>query len=206
MAIYLQRELYWMKNIIKMKKRNKTEDKKNKVQEKNLKSTKKKNINIENQNKVIEEKQNKIDELTENIKEEKDKYVRLYAELENFRKRTAKEKLELLDTASENLMKNLLPILDDFERALVELKKNKEDELVKGVELIYEKFKKTLEKEGLKHIQVNKGDDFDPNIHEAVAQVSVEDKKMKNKIIDVVEQGYQLGQKNIRYPKVVTGK
>jgi len=152
------------------------------------------------------ENQNNLEELTQNLKDEKDKYLRLYAEFENFRKRTAKEKLELFDTAAENVIKNLLPILDDFERAIAEMKKNKEDELVKGVELIYDKFKKTLEKEGLKHIVVNKGDDFDPEVHEAIAQVPVEDDEMKNKIVDVVEQGYQLGKKNIRFPKVVTGR
>jgi molecular chaperone GrpE len=99
-----------------------------------------------------------------------------------------------------------LPVLDDFERAVNEMKKNKEDEWVKGVELIYEKFYKTLEKEGLKLVEVNKGDDFDPEIHEAIAQVPVDDEKMKNKIVDIVEKGYQLGHKIIRFPKVVTGR
>ena len=145
-------------------------------------------------------------ELEQMLKDEKDKYLRLYAEFENFRKRTAKEKLELFETASEKVIKNLLPILDDFERAIAEMKKNKEDEMVKGVSLIYDKLKKTLEKEGLKHIEVQKGDSFDPEIHEAIAQVPVEDEEMKDKIVDVVEKGYQLGPKNIRFPKVVTGR
>ena len=153
-----------------------------------------------------QESMSKEEELTQQIQNEKDKYVRLYAEFENFRKRTAKEKLELFDTASEKVIKNLLPVLDDFERAIAEMKKNKEDELVKGVELIYDKFKKTLEKEGLKHIEVKPGEDFDPEIHEAIAQVPVQDEKMKNKIVDTVEQGYQLGNKIIRFPKVVTGR
>jgi len=155
---------------------------------------------------MSENNQNIQEELAKNLQEEKDKYLRLYAEFENFRKRTAKEKLDLFETASENVIKNLLPILDDFDRAIAEMKKNKEDELVKGVELIHEKFKKTLEKEGLKQIEVKQGDSFDPDKHEAIAQVPVEDEKMKNKIVDIVEKGYQLGKKNIRFPKVVTGR
>jgi len=145
-------------------------------------------------------------DLEQLLKDEKDKYLRLYAEFENFRKRTAKEKLELFETASEKVIKNLLPVLDDFERAIAEMKKNKDDEMAKGVSLIYDKFKKTLEKEGLKDINVKKGDSFDPEIHEAIAQIPVEDEKMKDKIVDVVEKGYQLGPKNIRFPKVVTGR
>jgi len=152
------------------------------------------------------ENQSNNNDLEQQIKDEKDKYVRLYAEFENYRKRTAKEKLELFETAAEKVIKNLLPVLDDFERALNEMKKNREDELVKGVELIYDKFKKTLEKEGLKEIEIEKGQDFDPEIHEAIAQVPVGDEEMKNKIVDVVEQGYQLGNKIIRFPKVVTGR
>jgi molecular chaperone GrpE len=145
-------------------------------------------------------------ELEQMLKEEKDKYLRLYAEFENFRKRTAKEKLEMFETAAEGVIKNLLPVLDDFERAINEMTKRGEDELAKGVTLIYDKFKKTLEKEGLKHIDVKKGDQFDPEIHEAIAQMPVQEEDMKNKVVDVVEKGYQLGPKNIRFPKVVTGK
>ncbi len=145
-------------------------------------------------------------DLEQMLKDEKDKYLRLYAEFENFRKRTAKEKLEMFETASEGIIKDLLPVLDDFERAIAEMKKNKEDEMAKGVSLIYDKFKNTLAKAGLKHIEVKKGDNFDPEIHEAIAQMPVQDEKLKNKVVDVVEKGYQLGPKNIRFPKVVTGK
>ena len=139
------------------------------------------------------------------LQEEKDKYLRLYAEFENFRRRTAREKLEMFETASEKVIKNLLPVLDDFERAIAEMKKSKQDELVKGTELIYDKLLKTLEKEGLKVVEVKAGDEFDPDRHEAVAQIPAPNKKMKNKIIDIVEKGYQLGNKIIRFPKVVTG-
>jgi len=163
----------------------------------------KESVHTEN---VAENQIDNHEDLARQIQEEKDKYLRLYAEFENYRKRTAKEKLELFDTAAEKVIKNLLPVLDDFERAIAEMKKNKEDELVKGVELIYDKLKKTLEKEGLKPVEVKQGEDFDPEIHEAIAQVPVQDEQMKNKIVDVVEQGYRLGNKIIRFPKVVTGR
>jgi molecular chaperone GrpE len=204
MAIYLQVVL--QKNIWNMKKKNQ-----HRKQKKNIEETQKNVDNRQNENQQesvqTEDKVSKEEELAQNLQEEKDKYVRLYAEFENFRKRTAKEKLELFDTAAESVIKNLLPVLDDFERAILEMKKNKEeDEWVKGVELIYEKFYKTLEKEGLKPVEVNQGDDFDPEIHEAIAQVPVTDEKMKNKIVDIVEKGYRLGHKIIRFPKVVTGR
>ena len=180
--------------------------KENKKQHKDIEQQKSKQTAEKAQENMPENPTEAPEELEQMLKDEKDKYVRLYAEFENFRKRTAKEKLELFETASEKVIKNLLPVLDDFERAIAEMKKNKEDEMVKGVSLIYDKLKKTLEKEGLKHIDVKKGDSFDPEIHEAIAQIPVEDEKMKDKIVDVVEKGYQLGPKNIRFPKVVTGR
>ena len=180
--------------------------KENKKQHKDIEQQKSKQTAEKAQENMPENPTEAPEELEQMLKDEKDKYVRLYAEFENFRKRTAKEKLELFETASEKVIKNLLPVLDDCERAIAEMKKNKEDEMVKGVSLIYDKLKKTLEKEGLKHIDVKKGDSFDPEIHEAIAQIPVEDEKMKDKIVDVVEKGYQLGPKNIRFPKVVTGR
>ena len=180
-----------------------------KKEEKNIKNTQQNHTN-ENQdmkkepNAKDEKKISEIEKLQEELKEEKDKYLRLYADFENFRKRTAKEKLELFETAGENLMKELLPVLDDFERALNEIKKEGDDALFKGVELIYEKFKNTLKKSGLKDVEVKKGDAFDPETHEAIAQIPG-DKKMKGKIVDVVEKGYSMGNKTIRFPKVVTG-
>jgi len=146
------------------------------------------------------------EKLQQELQAEKERYLRLYAEFENFRKRTAKEKLDLFETAGEKVISNLLPVLDDFERAIAEMTKNKEDEMAKGVQLIYDKFKNILSKEGLKEIEVKQGDDFDPEIHEAIAQVPAPDKKLKDRIIDTVEKGYQLGKKIIRFPKVVTGK
>ncbi len=146
------------------------------------------------------------EKLQQDLQAEKDKYLRLYAEFENFRKRTAKEKLDLFETAGEKIIINLLPVLDDFERAIAEMTKNKEDEMAKGVQLIFDKFKNILSKEGLKEIIVKQGDEFDPEIHEAIAQIPAPKKKLKNRIIDTVEKGYQLGKKVIRFPKVVIGK
>ncbi len=150
-----------------------------------------------------EEMQAQIDDLQNQLAEEKDKYIRLYAEFDNYRKRTNREKMDLIETASEEVIADLLPVLDDFERALTELKKTEEDDLYKGVKLIYDKFRKVLTDKGLKEIEVHKGDAFDADIHDAVAQIPG-DKKMSGKIHDVIEKGYRLGNKIIRYPKVVT--
>jgi len=145
----------------------------------------------------------KIEDLEKNLADEKDKYVRLYAEFINYQNRTKREKSELIETASEEVLKALLPVVDDFERAMNEMRKAGENEWLKGVQLIYDKFLKTLKDQGLETIEVKKGDEFNPDLHEAVAQIPG-DKKMSGKIHDVIEKGYKLGGKIIRYPKVVT--
>ncbi len=142
-------------------------------------------------------------QLQEELQAEKDKYIRLYAEFDNYKRRTQKEKLDLIETASEAVLKALLPVLDDFERALTELAKTEDKEVLKGVQLIYEKFRKTLTDKGLTEIEVKHGEEFNPDIHEAVAQIPG-DKKMSGKIHEVIEKGYRLGKKIIRYPKVIT--
>ena len=134
---------------------------------------------------------------------EKDKNLRLFAEFENFRKRTAKERLDLFKTASSELMTALLPITDDMDRALNEFKKSENDDLIKGFELIYNKFHDILKSNGLSVIEVKIGDVFDSEKHEAITQIKATDKKMIGKIVDVVETGYLLGEKILRYPKVV---
>lgn len=140
------------------------------------------------------------------IQIEKDKYLRLFAEFENYKKRTTKERIELFKTASQELMTSLLPIMDDFDRGLAEIKKAKDKELLKGMQLINDKFKATLTQKGLKEIEVKQGDDFDVEVHEAITQIPSPSKKLKGKIIDAVEKGYKLGDKIIRYPKVVIGQ
>ena len=140
------------------------------------------------------------------IQQEKDKYLRLFAEFENYKKRTSKERIELFKTASQELMTSLLPIMDDFERGLAEIKKVKDKELLKGMQLINDKLKNTLVQKGLTEIEVKKGDVFDAEIHEAITQIPAPTEKLKGKIIDAIEKGYKLGDKIIRYPKVVIGQ
>ena len=137
---------------------------------------------------------------------EKEKYLRLFAEFENYKKRTARERIELFSTASEEVMTSLLPILDDFDRASAEIEKNKDDEIFKGIILIQNKFTDALKSKGLSWIEVKEGDEFSADDHEAVTQIEAPSAKLKGKIIDVIEKGYKLGDKIIRYPKVVIGK
>lgn len=144
-----------------------------------------------------------ISELSSQVSDEKDKFLRLFAEFENYRKRTARERLELFKTASKELMTALLPIADDMDRALSELKKSENDENLQGFELIYSKFNDILKAKGLTLIDVKIGDKFDSENHEAITQIKADRKDKKGTVIDVVEKGYKLGEKVIRYPKVV---
>lgn len=160
----------------------------------------------QNESLTEEKKVSKEDELVAEVQNQKDKYLRLFAEFENYKKRTSKERLDLFKTASQELMQAMLPVIDDFDRALKEIKKNEDDTLFQGVELISNKFKETLKSKGLEVMEVNVGDVFDGDIHEAVTQIPAPEKSMKGKIVDVIEKGYTLGEKIIRFPKVVTGK
>jgi molecular chaperone GrpE len=147
----------------------------------------------------------KEEELEIQLAEMKDKYLRLYSEFENFRRRTSKEKLEFMETANRDLIKDLLPIQDDFERAEKSMAEAEDVNSVKeGVDLIQQKFYKTLEGKGLKPIEA-KGEVFDPELHEAVTQIPSPTEDMKGKVIDEIEKGYFLGEKVIRYTKVVVG-
>jgi len=157
------------------------------------------------QDKEESEPLSEVEKLEGELEKEKDKFLRLFAEFENFKRRTAKERMELFKTAGQEVMVSLLPVLDDFERALKELGKSSENEMFKGVELIYNKFKDTLKAKGLEEIKAGEGDAFDAEIHDAITQIPAPNKKLKGKIIDVVEKGYNLGDKIIRHPKVVVG-
>lgn len=146
------------------------------------------------------------EKLQAEVNESKDKYLRLYSEFENFRRRTSKEKLELINSANESLIQALLPILDDFERADQSMTEEADIKSVKeGVDLIYNKFKGILEQKGVKKIEADKGTDFDVEYHEAITQIPSPEEELKGKIVDVVEKGYQLNDKVIRFAKVVTG-
>ena len=147
------------------------------------------------------------DRLNKELGQEKDKFLRLFAEFENYKKRTSKERVELFKTAGKDVMVSMLPVLDDFERALLHIEDDKEaEELRKGVVLIYQKLLTTLSQKGLAAMEVKKGDVFDSEIHQAITQVPAPSKDLKGKIIDVVEKGYLLGETVIRFPKVVIGQ
>lgn len=145
-----------------------------------------------------------LKKLQDELAEAKDKYVRLYAEFDNFRRRSAKEKLEMVQSANEQLLKALLPVVDDFERAEKSYK-DRSDKEAEGFLLIQNKFKKTLDLYSLKAIDTSVGTVFDTDLHEAITQVPAPEEKLKGKIIDTVEKGYLLNDKVIRFAKVVVG-
>ncbi len=147
-----------------------------------------------------------LDQAKADLATEKDKFLRLFAEFENYKRRTTKERIELFKTAGQEVIQSLLPVLDDFDRAMNEIEKAKDKELAKGVGLISNKLKETLKAKGLEETKVKAGDSFDAEIHEAITQIPAPTKKLVGKIVDVVEKGYALGDKIIRFPKVVTGK
>lgn len=180
--------------------------KKENIQEEEI-SNEQVNSQVE-ENQDIEAKEVKKEPTAEEqIQAEKDKFLRLFAEFENYKKRTSRERIELFKTAGQELMSSLLPVVDDFERALTHIEDDKEaEELRKGVLLIYNKFYNTLEQKGLSRIETKAGDTFDAEIHEAITQIPAPSDDMKGKIIDCVEKGYKLGDKVIRYPKVVIGQ
>ena len=165
----------------------------------------KKKVKVDKNTEAVENQVDKVN-LEDQFEEEKDKFLRLFAEFENYKRRTAKERIELFSTASEEVMVSLLPILDDFDRASAEIEKDKDNEIFKGVLLIKNKLFDSLKSKGLALIEVNKGDEFNADDHEAVTQIPAPSKDMEGKIIDVIEKGYKLGEKVIRYPKVVIGK
>ena len=151
-----------------------------------------------------EQQLSETEKIQAEIAAQKDKYLRLYSEFENFRRRTGKEKLEMIQSANEQLIKALLPVADDFERAENSYK-NKNEKDIEGFLLIYNKFKKTLEQYGVKAMSVGAGSDFNADLHEAITQIPAPEDKLKGKIVDVVEKGYLLNDKVIRFAKVVVG-
>lgn len=167
------------------------------------KQTAKEEVKQEAQESVIEGN-NLLLETQEALEAEKNKFLRLFAEFENYKKRTAKERIELFKTASQEVMVALLPILDDFERALSEL--NNDDTKLTGIHLIYNKIFDTLKQQGLTKMEIEPNAVFDAEIHEAITQLPASDDHPKGSIIDVVASGYKLGDLIIRYPKVVVAQ
>jgi molecular chaperone GrpE len=144
-------------------------------------------------------------QLQEELSTEKDKFLRLFAEFENYKKRTSKERIDLFKTANQEVLQAMLPVMDDFDRAMIEISKSEDELLLKGVELIYEKLKGTLVSKGLEQIEVRVGDAFNADFAEAITQIPAPSDDLKGKIVDVLEKGYKLGDKIIRFPKVVVG-
>ena len=147
--------------------------------------------------KALEEEKAKYAELN-------DKYLRLFSEFDNHRKRTAKEKLDLMATASENVIKDILPVLDDFERALQNMEKNGNEADLQGVTLIFNKLKDTLKKKGLEEIEAMDAE-FNTDEHEALTMIPAPEEDKKGKVLDVIQKGYKLNGKVIRFARVVVG-
>ena len=145
------------------------------------------------------------EQLQEDLAKEKDKFLRLFAEFENYKKRTSKERLDLFKTANQEVLQSMLPVLDDFDRAWDQISKSEDEALVTGVALIHEKLKSTLMSKGLEVVEIKAGDDFNADFAEAITQIPAPSQELKGKIVDVIEKGYKLGDKIIRFPKVVIG-
>ncbi|MCH2225441.1 MAG: nucleotide exchange factor GrpE [Crocinitomicaceae bacterium] len=166
-------------------------------------------VNQETTEKQVEEKE--VEEVKEPTWEERyaelnDKYIRIHAEFDNYRKRTNKEKIDIISNANAGVLKDLIPVIDDFERAIANNEKAEDLGSVKeGFNLIFNKFKTNLESKGLKPMKAD-GEVFDSEIHEAIANIPAPSKKMKGKVIEAVEKGYYLNDKVIRFAKVVVGQ
>ncbi|KIQ20883.1 nucleotide exchange factor GrpE [Flavobacterium sp. MMLR14_040] len=161
--------------------------------------------NNANGEQLIVEELSVEEQLAQDLAKEKDKFLRLFAEFENYKKRTSKERMDLFKTANQEVLLAMLPVLDDFDRATVEINKSDDENLKKGVELIHEKLKSTLVSKGLEQVEVRAGDAFNADFAEAITQIPAPSDKLKGKIVDVIEKGYKLGDKIIRFPKVVIG-
>ena len=147
-----------------------------------------------------------IKELNLVLKEEKEKYLRLFAEFENYKKRTSRERIELYKTANQEVINDLIPILDDFNRANQQREKENGSIDQEGFQLSFNKFNETLKNSGFNPTEAKIGDEFDAELHEAITQIPAPSKDKIGKIIDIIEVGYQLGDRIIRYPKVVVGQ
>ncbi|MBT3282248.1 MAG: nucleotide exchange factor GrpE [Cryomorphaceae bacterium] len=165
----------------------------------------KKKSDIKKSTKIsVKKKPPSLKDLNKNLKVEQDKYVRLFAEFENYKRRTSKERLELYKTAGKEVLTSLVPVLEDFKRALNQ--ENSDSVTNEGVKLIYNKFNETLKSQGLIEVEVNIGDIFDPEIHEAISQIPATEDDQKGKIIDIIQGGYRLGDNIINFPKVVVAQ
>ncbi|HRK52357.1 MAG TPA: nucleotide exchange factor GrpE [Cyclobacteriaceae bacterium] len=190
-----------------MEKHTQSEEQIEKKEELMQESTSSENKNVNSGQSEVEKEEELNDpfkKLQDDLSEAKDKYVRLYAEFDNHRRRTSKEKLDLIQNANEELIVALLPILDDFDRA--EKASTKTEKVgAEGFLLIKNKLVKVLDQYGVKEMEMGAGSDFDSDLHEAITQAPTTEESMKGKIVDVIEKGYLLNEKVIRYAKVVIG-
>ena len=149
---------------------------------------------------------NEPEKTDEYFNKERDRYLRLFAEFDNYRRRTIKEREELIATAGKDILSAMLPIVDDFDRALVELSKTADEKTLEGVKLIYNKLINTLKSKGLERMEVAPNNVFDSEIHDAITLIPAPSPEYKGRIVDVVQAGYKLGDKVIRFPKVVVAQ
>jgi len=171
--------------------------------ESNLEESLSEEINTDQPETVIPK--DEMEELKIELAEQKDKFIRLYAEFDNFKRRNAKERIELMQTAGRDVIQSLLEVMDDFERADKQMAKSDDvEQIKKGIELIFSKLKNTLSAKGLKEMK-SIGTEFNPDVHEAITEIEVSE-EMKGKVVDEVEKGYTLNDKIIRFSKVVVGK
>jgi molecular chaperone GrpE len=194
-----------------MKKKNKDIKMDPNVENEAIGDDKSQDINLDDQQEkeeeeAVEEKEMSDEEkMLAEVAESKDKFLRLYSEFDNYRRRTSKEKLELMQIAGERIIVSLLSVLDDFNRAEQSLDSSDAKAIEEGIKLISDKFSKILDAEGVKLMETKPGTKFDTELHEAVTQIPAPSKKLKGKIVDTIERGYFLGDKVIRHAKVVIG-
>ncbi len=167
--------------------------------------------NVQESDNTVEQPQeetagkSELEIVKEQLAKEKDQYLRLFAEFDNFKKRTSRERMDIFKTANKEVITSLLPVLDDFGRAINQIEKSGDDNLLQGVELINNKLVETLRAKGLKEMEIKPGDDFNTDLHEAITQIPAPTEDLKGKIVDVVETGYLLNDVVVRYAKVVVG-
>ena len=149
--------------------------------------------------------ESEVEKLKKEVQSLQEKYLRQVAEFDNFRKRTAREKVELMQTAGKDVILSLLPVIDDMDRAEKQMDTSQDADLKHGIHLIFQKFRNVLQAKGLKQMQVL-GEDFNPDFHEAITEIPAPSPELKGKVVDELEKGYYLNDKILRFAKVVVGK
>ncbi|MEY3921268.1 MAG: hypothetical protein RL634_1029 [Bacteroidota bacterium] len=162
--------------------------------------------NGENTNEEVVEAGNELETLKKELDEQKEKFIRLYADFDNFKRRNAKERVDLIQTAGREVIQSMLEVLDDCERAEKQMQQSEDlHQIREGIGLVFTKFRNALQSKGLKEMK-SVGEEFNPDFHEAITEIPVTDEKMKGRVVDEVEKGYTLNEKIIRFSKVVVGK